>query len=173
MYRPTLVATLTLYTRCITRLGALSSGMAGLFTIAAGERVDTRLSAVTSTMADLIADEALDLDTVDGFGTLLLARLRDVAEFAATVALGDHAVHDHPSVLEALHVLFRRRGPTFGKLAALGFSRGVVANHILAVDLALEVDDGHRVGNFLFLYGSWVSQCPLETADRRLTRAIK
>jgi hypothetical protein len=55
--------------------------VAGLLAVAAGIRIDTLVGAVTSTMANLLANDAAYLDLVGRFNTLLLAELPDMAEF--------------------------------------------------------------------------------------------
>jgi hypothetical protein len=74
-----LLAAATLDSLGRARLRAVASGMARLLAIPAGEPIHAFLLAVASTVSNLVANSALDLDTNGEFGNLLLASLLDVS----------------------------------------------------------------------------------------------
>lgn len=66
------------------------------------------------------------------------------------VALGHTTIADPTSLLEAVHVLFRRRGPAGGELGSLRLLSKLVGHNELLVQLSLEVDDSVCISDGLF-----------------------
>jgi hypothetical protein len=69
----------------------------------------------------------------------------------AVIALGNLSIVREASVLKAFKVLFRVGGPAFLEVRALRLRAEVECNDILAVQLALEVDQADAVADWFLL----------------------
>jgi hypothetical protein len=115
--------------------------------------------------------DTFDFDTLDQ-STLFLATTSSVTHFCrslalfpraatfkqgrflltiAVTALGNLSIVREASVLKALKVLLRVFGPAFFEVRALGLRAEVERNDILAVQLALEVDQADAVPDWFLL----------------------
>lgn len=139
--------------------------------VTTGKPVNTRLGAVTSTMPTGVAIDTFDFDPLHQ-STLFLATTSSVTHFCdylalflrsppstqrkfllttAVIALGNLSIVREASVLKALKVLFRVGGPAFLEVRALRLRAEVERNDVLAVQLALEVDQADAVADWFLL----------------------
>lgn len=124
-------------------------------------------------MANSATVDALHLDTLVE-GTLFFAAARDVAHFCSrqhhphrlslthtnkrqvlTTTVGtfrDLTIIRETGVLKTSQVLLDRRGPALAESGSLRLVAEVEADHVLAVELALKVDQAHAVANRFLLY---------------------
>ena len=66
--------------------------------------------------------------------------------------LRDLTIIREPGVLKTSQVLLDRRGPALAQSRPLRLVAEVEADHVLAVELALKVDQAHAVANRFLLY---------------------
>lgn len=139
--------------------------------VTTGKPVDARFSAVTGTMSTGVTVDTFDLDPVHQ-SPLLLATTSSVTHFydtlafflrvaiftqrkflltTAITALGDLSIVREASDLKALKVLFRVGRPAFLEVRALRLRAEVECNDILAVQLALEIDQADAVFDWFLL----------------------
>ena len=112
----------------------------------------TLLITVTCPMPILRAHSARDsLDLLLHF--LLRTLVAPMSERITVAALWDHPIHHDPSFGKTLHVLLRSLWPAsiFRELLAAWLSAELDRHHIGLVDLALQVDDGVGIRDFLLL----------------------
>lgn len=101
-------------------------------------------------MSLLIAVRAGDGD-LSRLVLILFAVVADVAVFVAVGALRDEGVDGKSSLCEALNVLLWAAWPAFGELGPLWLVGPLEGDHVLLVNLSLEVDDGVRFRGHLLL----------------------
>lgn len=135
-----------------TRLGALLRVVSGLLTVAACKGIDALLGAIAGTMANLVADDALDLGAFDNLGGLLFAPFLNVAKLTTIAALGNTAIEWHAcSLLEAFNVLLGCSWPALSEIAAHGLGTPVESQLELLVNGTGGADEGEDIADFIFL----------------------
>lgn len=93
-------------------------------------------------------------------GTLFFSTLAaTMAKLPTVSALGNHAVHRKSSGGKTLKVFLLRLGPAFGHLGTTRGQAVLEGNRVLAVRLALEVNDGMGIRNLLLLQKSQQCGC--------------
>lgn len=150
-----LIAALAFDTLGRAGIGTVGGLMLGGSAVTTGKPVDARFSAVTGTMSTGVTVDTFDLDPVHQ-SPLLLATTSSVTHFTAITALGDLSIVREASDLKALKVLFRVGRPAFLEVRALRLRAEVECNDILAVQLALEIDQADAVFDW-FLHGNKVN----------------
>jgi hypothetical protein len=148
-----LAAVLALDVVHVWRLWALLGHVAFLTTVTAtaASTLLRRLLAVTSTVTDLVAVDALLNDLVLGLALLLLAVGSGVAHLVAVLADDDEAVHGEASLTESVDVLLRSLRPALGEDGTPRLGGPLDTDSVLLVGLALEVDESPVDGDLLLL----------------------
>lgn len=132
-------------------LGALLGHVAILATVAAtAATLLRRLLAVTSTMTNLVAVDAL-FDDLLWLTLLLLAVGSGVADLVAVLADDDEAVYGEASLTESVDVLLRSLRPALGEDGTPRLGGPLDADGVLLIGLALKVDESPIDGNLLLL----------------------
>ena len=108
------------------------------------------VGAIASAVSLLVAVRAGDGD-LSRLVLVLFAVGADVAVFVAIAALWNKGVDGEPSFCEALNVLLWAAWPAFGELGPLWLVGPLEGDHVLLVNLSLEVDDGVRLRDHLLL----------------------
>ena len=67
------------------------------------------------------------------------------------MAFGNHSIHDEPGVLQTFEIVFLRGRPALGSLHVARLGAEVEADDVLAIDSALEIDNGHGIADLTFL----------------------